>query len=89
VYDIVKAIPPGQVMTYGEVARAAGLKTPRQVGWALHRNPDESRIPCHRVVFADGSLAPNFAFGGSSEQKMRLLAEGVEFVNGKVRQPNR
>ncbi len=84
VYDLVARIPSGKVLSYGDVARALGLKTPRQVGWALHRNPDESSIPCHRVVFADGSLAPNFAFGGSLEQKLRLKAEGVVFKGERV-----
>ncbi len=84
VYDLVSRIPAGRVLTYGAVAKSLGLKTPRQVGWALHRNPDESQIPCHRVVFADGALAPNFAFGGSVEQKMRLKAEGVIFRGERV-----
>jgi methylated-DNA-protein-cysteine methyltransferase-like protein len=42
-------------------------------------------VPCHRIVFADGSLAPGFAFGGADEQQRMLEAEGVGFLpNGKV-----
>ena len=81
VYEVVKTIPKGKVMTYGQIARAIGSKDARKVGWALHANPDGSRVPCHRVVNKDGRLAPGYAFGGPDEQKIRLIAEGVEFVD--------
>lgn len=84
VYEIVKSIPKGQVMTYGQVARAVGTRDGRRVGQALHANKDP-KVPCHRVVFADGGLAPGYAFGGADEQKKRLLAEGVKFVGEKVK----
>lgn len=50
------------------------------VGYALHANPAEGDIPCHRVVFRDGSLAPGFAFGGPDVQRERLEKEGVPFI---------
>lgn len=79
VYEVVKAIPKGKVSTYGEVARAAGApRCARQVGWALHCNPEPGVIPCHRVIFRDGSLTDGFAFGGREVQKAMLEAEGVE-----------
>ena len=81
VYEVVKTIPKGKVMTYGQIARAIGSKDARKVGWALHANPDCSLVPCHRVVNKDGRLAPGYAFGGPDEQKIRLIAEGVEFVD--------
>ncbi len=85
IYDVVKHIPEGKVMTYGQVARIANVATPRVVGFALHVNPDEQHIPCHRVVFADGSLTQGYAFGGEGVQKERLLKEGVVFTQkGKV-----
>lgn len=67
-------------MTYGQVGRLAGT-TGRVVGFALHANPDEKNIPCHRVVDRHGRLAPHFAFGGSLEQRLRLKAEGVVFLD--------
>ncbi len=73
----------GKVATYGQIARILGTRDSRRVGQALHANKDR-RVPCHRVVFADGSLAPGYAFGGAGEQKKKLLAEGVEFVGDKV-----
>lgn len=80
VYEVVKQIPVGKVATYGQVARLAGSpRSARQVGWALHNNPQPGFIPCHRVVFADGSLAKGFAFGGPDVQKQILLQENVTF----------
>lgn len=85
VYMVVKNIPCGYVMNYAMVAELAGYPTRvRQVGRALHNNPDPATIPCHRVVMKDGSLSPAFVFGGENEQKKRLLAEGVTFKGDKV-----
>ena len=81
VYDIVRQIPEGKVMTYGQVADEIGTKDARRVGQALHANKDSSNIPCHRVVNKDGRLAPGYAFGGPNEQRNRLLSEGVKFVD--------
>lgn len=86
IYETVKLIPCGRVMSYGQVARLAGNpRGARAVGFALHRNPQPGVIPCHRVVFRDGSLAPGFAFGGLDEQRRLLEAEGVGFTeDGRV-----
>ena len=78
VYEVVKKIPKGKVMTYGEVAKIVGTRDVRKVGWALHANKS-NEIPCHRVVNKDGRLAPSYAFGGPNEQKAKLLSEGVVF----------
>ena len=48
------------------------------MGWALHTNPQPGVIPCHRVVFANGSVCTGFAFGGKDVQRAMLRAEGVE-----------
>ena len=78
VYEVVKQIPLGKVTTYGAVARAIGApRCSRQVGWALHSNPQMGVIPCHRVLFKDGSLTDGFAFGGRDVQRAMLEAEGV------------
>lgn len=84
VYSVVKTIPRGKVMTYGQVAKAVGSRDARRVGQALHANKLPEEIPCHKVVFADGSMAPGYAFGGPGEQKKKLLAEDVKFVEEKV-----
>jgi len=80
VYKVVREIPEGMVMTYGQVASKLGTKDARRVGHALHANRDKA-TPCHRVVNKEGRLAPSYAFGGYHEQRNRLLAEGVSFID--------
>ena len=85
IYEAVKKIPKGCVATYAQVAEAAGdKKMARAVGNALHKNPDPSSIPCHRVVNAKGELAGNYAFGGVWKQAEILESEGVEVIDGRV-----
>lgn len=92
VYETVRRVPRGKVVSYGQVARLIGQpRKARFVGYAMHGNPNpwdctaQAGIPCHRVVFKDGSLAPGFAFGGPDEQRARLAAEGVTFLDdGRV-----
>jgi methylated-DNA-protein-cysteine methyltransferase related protein len=84
IYDFVKDIPSGTVVSYGMVAKAVNI-SPRVIGFALHANPDQKRIPCHRVVFKDGSLAKGYVFGGERKQREVLEKEGIRFDNeGKV-----
>ena len=84
VYEVVKQIPEGKVASYGQVARICGQpRMARQVGWALHQNPSQGEIPCHRVVNRNGFLAGAFAFGGAESQKELLENEGVE-VDGNL-----
>lgn len=86
VYQMVEQIPRGRVATYGQIARLVGSpRRARYVGFALHRNPRPGVVPCHRVVFADGSLARGFAFGGVGVQRAMLEQEGVAFrEDGRV-----
>lgn len=85
IYDAVCNIPKGKVATYGQVAALAGNpKMSRAVGNALHKNPDPDRIPCYRVVNSKGELSGAFAFGGKNIQAERLMADGIEVVNGRV-----
>ncbi|MBM6774158.1 MGMT family protein [Olsenella profusa] len=87
VYDVVRQIPAGRVASYGQVARMLGEpRKARFVGFAMHASPGMAGgVPCHRVVFADGRLAPGFAFGGPGEQRRMLEAEGVGFLpDGRV-----
>lgn len=85
IYDVVKQIPIGKVVTYGQVASLAGNKRwSRVVGYALHSNPDPETIPCHRVVNRLGEVSKAFAFGGENRQITLLQNEGVGFVEGRV-----
>ena len=86
VYDVVKGIPRGSVMSYGRVAALAGNpRAARGVGFALHHNPYPGIVPCHRAVFRDGSTCTGYAFGGPEVQRRLLEDEGVEFLpDGRV-----
>lgn len=79
VYAFLQTVPRGKVVTYGDVAAAAGApRAARQAGYALHVNPAPGVIPCHRVVNRYGALAVAFAFGGVTAQAELLKNEGVE-----------
>ena len=86
VYAILKTIPAGNVMTYGQVAERLGNKNlARTVGNILHDKPDPANIPCHRVVNAKGKVAEHYAFGGADVQRAKLEAEGIVFEqNGRI-----
>jgi methylated-DNA-protein-cysteine methyltransferase-like protein len=87
VYDVVRQVPAGRVVSYGQVAQLVGEpRKARFVGFAMHSSPGMAGgVPCHRVVFKDGSLAPGFAFGGPGRQREMLEDEGVTFTpDGKV-----
>jgi methylated-DNA-[protein]-cysteine S-methyltransferase len=73
VYAIARAIAPGEVSTYGEVARAMGEPgAARAVGKALGENPWPIVVPCHRVLAASGGMG-GFSAPGGAETKARLL----------------
>jgi methylated-DNA-protein-cysteine methyltransferase-like protein len=78
VYALVSKIPKGKVTTYGAIGKKLHM-SPRTVGTALHLNPYEGEVPCHRVVNRDGRIAPGFAFGGIGAQRKLLEREGVKF----------
>ncbi|MBI2009241.1 MGMT family protein [Candidatus Saccharibacteria bacterium] len=76
VYEIVAQIPKGRVMTYGQVAAAAGAAWAAwEVGQLAHRGPTD--LPWQRVVNKDGGLAKGYP-GGFSGHKTALEKEGVE-----------
>jgi methylated-DNA-protein-cysteine methyltransferase related protein len=75
---LVASIPSGKVATYGDIASAAELSSPRIVGWIMRT--DSSDLPWHRVITASGRPAPHLA----TQQLERLRAEGVLAVDGRV-----
>ncbi|MET8875262.1 MGMT family protein [Nocardia sp. NPDC004604] len=75
---LVATVPPGRVVTYGDIAAAAGLSTPRTVGWIMRT--DSADLPWHRVIGAGGRPAAHLA-----DRQLRLLAaEGVPIRDGRV-----
>ncbi|NLU83195.1 methylated-DNA--[protein]-cysteine S-methyltransferase [Rhodococcus sp. HNM0569] len=74
VYELTRAITPGNVRTYGDVAAELGSPGAAQaVGQALGRNPIPLVVPCHRVLAADGGIG-GFSAGGGTVTKRELLA---------------
>jgi methylated-DNA-[protein]-cysteine S-methyltransferase len=74
VYHALRAVPPGQTVTYGELAQRAGSPgAARAVGAAMGRNPVPVIIPCHRVL-AGGGRSGGFSAPGGVTTKFRLLA---------------
>ena len=85
VYEFVKSIPRGKVVTYGQIALHLGNRSfARAVGNILHNNPDPEYIPCHRVVNAQGKLARSYAFGGIDAQRRLLESEKVVFKSDET-----
>ena len=73
VYAVTRAIPPGQVRTYGDIAEQLGSKgLSRAVGQALGLNPFAPVVPCHRVLAA-GDKPGGFSAGGGALTKARML----------------
>lgn len=80
VKEIVARIPKGQVLTYKEVATAAGKPAAaRAVANIMAKNYDPE-IPCHRVIRADGTLG-GYNRGGIKQKRAILLSEGVKLDN--------
>ena len=79
VYAIVRKVPPGATMTYGEVAESLGDKAlSRDVGQAMGQNPTPLIMPCHRVLAAGGKTG-GFSASGVVVTKLRLLTiEGAQ-----------
>ena len=85
IWNVVAAIPRGQVSTYGAVARAAGLPgRARQTGFALRVAPEELNLPWHRVLGAGGRIVFPKTSRPFKEQARRLRAEGVTVKDGRV-----
>ena len=81
VYEIARAIPPGETMTYGDIAkRLGGVELSRDVGQALGRNPCPIVVPCHRVLAAGGKPG-GFSANGGVVTKLKMLAIEGAVVN--------
>lgn len=73
VYEVARAVPPGETITYGQIAKAIGEPgAARAIGKALGENPWPIIVPCHRVLGADGKSG-GFSAPGGVETKARML----------------
>lgn len=85
VYNYLLSIPKGKVVTYKQIAEYLGNpKLSRVVGNILHKNPNENKYPCYKVVNSKGCLSRKFAFGGIERQKEKLELEGIKVIKYTV-----
>ncbi|MDG9854342.1 MULTISPECIES: MGMT family protein [Pseudomonas] len=85
IFLVVAQVPEGHVITYGDVAKLAGLgRSARLVGRILSQLPDGTRLPWHRVIAAGGRISLPIGTVSGNEQRARLRAEGVRIHNDRV-----
>jgi methylated-DNA-protein-cysteine methyltransferase-like protein len=85
IYAFVRQIPPGRVVTYGQVANLLGGCTARMVGYALAALPEGSDVPWQRVINHQGKISPHGAGFGSARQRSLLEEEGIHFdLQGRI-----
>ena len=83
VYKKLLEVPPGKIITYGELAKAVGLKNgQRKIGQIMKNNPFPIIIPCHRVVKSDGTVG-GYAYG-TERKKYMLSKEGLKINKNKI-----
>ena len=82
VYEVVKRIPKGKVMTYKILAKLAGYpKAYRAAGSALNKNRNP-KIPCHRIIKSDGKMGGYNR--GTKKKTILLKKEGIIIKDGKI-----
>ena len=83
VYKKLLEVKEGEITSYGELAKAVGLKNgQRVIGKIMNKNPYPGMIPCHRVVMSDGRVG-GYAYGVDIKKSM-LESEGIKIGNGKI-----
>ena len=83
IYKKLLEVPRGKITTYGELAKAVGMKNgQRVVGQVMNKNPYPALIPCHRVVLSSGKVG-GYAYGEKTKTNM-LSKEGISIQNGKI-----
>jgi len=84
-YLTLAQVPPGNVVSYGQLADFAGLgRAARWVGRTLSQLPADSGLPWHRVLGANGRLSLPVGSPSGDEQRARLRSEGLSILNNRV-----
>ncbi len=88
IYALVRQVPPGRVVTYGQLAREVGGISAQMVGFALAAlplHPEEAPVPWQRVINARGRISPHGLGIGTLQQRVLLEEEGIAFdAQGRV-----
>ena len=83
VYKKLLEVKEGEITSYGELAKAVGLKNgQRVIGKIMNKNPYPGIVPCHRVVMSDGKIG-GYAYGVEIKKSM-LENEGIKIDDGKI-----
>jgi methylated-DNA-protein-cysteine methyltransferase-like protein len=83
VYALVRRVPVGRVVTYGQLAILAGApRSARAVGQAMRVCPPS--LPWHRVVNGQGAISRRGDGSGALSQRLLLEGEGVRFARGRI-----
>lgn len=85
ILQVVRKIPRGEVLGYGEVARRAGLPGRARLAAKVLSENDDPKLPWHRVLRSDGRIALPVGSQGFDTQVERLRAEGLTVTAGRVR----
>jgi methylated-DNA-protein-cysteine methyltransferase related protein len=80
IYALVRQVPPGKVVSYGQISRMVGGCSARQVGYAMAGLKDGTDVPWQRVINSQGRLSLH-GFGGAMQRKL-LEEEGIVFTEG-------
>jgi len=84
IYQKLKQIPKGKVVTYKNLAIAVNSKAYRYVGRCMVENKDTKHIPCYKVIKSNGMVG-NYSGTGGVKGKIKLLKrDGIKIVNKKI-----
>ena len=85
IFRVLMQVPSGKVVTYGQVAKLAGLgRAARFVGTVLKNLPKDSQIPWHRVINGQGKIAFPEQHPGRRRQESLLIKENITIYKGKI-----
>jgi methylated-DNA-protein-cysteine methyltransferase-like protein len=79
IYRLVRQVPPGRVITYGQVAKIVGGCSAQMVGYAMAALQPGMDVPWQRVINAKGRISPHGFGYGSAMQRQLLEEEGIIF----------
>ena len=83
IYEKLKKVPNGKVITYKELAKAVNSNAYRAVGNAMKSNKDPINIPCYKVVCSNGFVG-NYSGGGIKKKIELLKKDGIVVKNNKI-----
>ena len=84
IYEKLRLVPKGKVITYKELAKSVNSNASRFVGRCMKNNLDPVSIPCYKVVLTNGEVWNYSSKGGTKSKIRKLENDGVEIINGNV-----